>query len=321
MQKIRTAVIGVGYLGKFHAQKYAALPASQLVAVCDNHAESAHQIAHQLGVSAHTDYRALIGLVDAVSIVTPTPSHHAIGRFFLEQGIHVLMEKPIAVTLAEADDLILTARRQNTVLQIGHIERFNNVIQAAAPMLVNPLFIESTRLAPFKLRGSEVSVVLDMMIHDIDLIQAMVQSPIEKISASGAAVLSPFIDIANARLEFKNGCVANVTASRVNSRISRRLHVFQHDAILNLDLQHKKITRQRKGTQEMLPGIPAMIREKISYPKDDPLREEIAAFLTAIIDKKPPLVSGEDGKKALQTALQISSAIERNTSITNIYAQ
>lgn len=314
MQKLRTAVVGVGYLGKFHAQKYAALPHSNLVAVCDSHFETAAAIGKQLGVNSFNDYQALAGLVDAVSIVTPTPSHHTIAKFFLEQGIHVLLEKPIAVTLAEADDLIQTAQKQKLVLQIGHIERFNNVIQAVTPMLTNPRFIESTRLAPFKLRGSEVSVILDMMIHDIDLIQSMVQSAIKNISATGAAVLSPFIDIANARIEFNNGCVANVTANRVNFKISRRMHVFQHDALFNLDLQYKKLTTTRKGSHEMLPGIPALVRKKTSFPKDDPLATEIAAFLTAIIENQPPLVSGEDGKRALETALRITTVIEQNDS-------
>lgn len=309
MQKLRTAVVGVGYLGKFHAQKYAGLPAAELVAVCDSHFESANQIGKQLNVNATSDYRALAGLVDAVSIVTPTPTHHLIAKFFLEQGIHVLLEKPIAVSLAEADDLIQTAHYNQAILQIGHIERFNNVIQAVAPMVINPRFIESTRLAPFKLRGSEVSVILDMMIHDIDLIQSIVQSTITKISANGSAVLSPSLDLVNARLEFSNGCVANVTASRIHSRISRRLHLFQTDALFNLDLQHKKLTIQKKADYEMLPGIPALTRQKYSYPKDDPLKTEIAAFLNSIITNQPPLVSGEDGRQALATALQITAAI------------
>ncbi len=309
MQKLRTAVVGVGYLGKFHAQKYAHLPTAQLIAVCDSHFDSASQIGKQLNVSAISDYRALAGLVDAVSIVTPTPTHHAIAKFFLEQGIHVLLEKPIAVSLAEADDLIETAHRHKALLQIGHIERFNNVIQAVVPMVVNPRFIESTRLAPFKLRGSEVSVILDMMIHDIDLIQSIVKSAILKISANGSAVLSPFLDLVNARLEFSNGCVANVTASRIHNRISRRLHLFQTDALFNLDLQHKKLTIQHKADYEMLPGIPALNRQKYSYPKDDPLKTEIAAFLNSIIENSSPLVSGEDGRQALATALQITAAI------------
>lgn len=311
MQKLRTAVVGVGYLGKFHAQKYAALPHSRLVGVCDSNPELVHTSAAQLDVNAYTDYRDLAGQVDAVSIVTPTPSHHRIARFFLEQGVHVLLEKPMAVTLAEADDLIHTADQHRAILQIGHIERFNNIIAAATPLLNKPRFIEATRLAPFKLRGSEVSVVLDMMIHDIDIIQALVQAPIKTIAASGAAVLSPLTDIANTRIEFSNGCVANLTANRVHSRISRRLQVFQDDAILNLDLHHKKINIQRKSTTEMFPGIPAIQREKLSYPKDDPLNSEIAAFLTAIVDNSSPLVCGRAGRQALETALKIAAAIER----------
>jgi len=310
MQTVRTAVIGVGYLGKFHAQKYADLPASQLIAVCDQQLESAGQIAKQLGVKAYTDYRELAQGVDAVSIVTPTPTHHGIARFFLERGVHVLLEKPMAVTLAQADDLIQTADQHRAILQIGHIERFNNVVQAALPLLNNPRFIEASRLAPFKLRGSEVNVILDMMIHDIDLIQAMVSSPIKNISAIGASVVSPLLDMANARIEFSNGCVANLTANRVHSRISRRLHLFQPDSILNLDLQHKKMMVQTLDSQEMFPGIPAIIRKKNSFPKDDPLRAEIAAFLTAIIEQKPPAVSGKDGRRALATALNITAAIE-----------
>lgn len=311
MQKLRTAVIGAGYLGKFHAQKYAALPHSQLIGVCDNQPESANFLATQLSVKSYTDYRNLSGLVDAVSIVTPTPSHHQIARFFLEQGVHVLLEKPMAVSLAEADDLIQTADHHRAMLQIGHIERFNNIIEVATPLLNKPRFIEATRLAPFKLRGSEINVVLDMMIHDIDIIQALVQSPIKTIAASGASVLSPLTDIANTRIEFNNGCVANLTASRVHPRISRRLHVFQEDAILNLDLHYKKISIQRKSTTEMFPGIPAIQREKFSYPKDDPLRTEIAAFLSAIVDNRPPLVCGRAGRQALETALKITAAIER----------
>jgi predicted dehydrogenase len=318
MQKLRTAVVGVGYLGKFHAQKYATLPASQLIAVCDSHLDSVNQIAQQLGVAAYCDYQELIGLVDAVSIVTPTPTHHRIARFFLERGIHVLLEKPIAVTLEEADDLIHIARRHQAVLQIGHIERFNNVIQGVMPMLDKPRFIESLRLAPFKIRGSDVSVVLDMMIHDIDIIHAIMQSPIKSIAATGTAVLSPLLDIAHARLEFDNGCVANVTANRIHTRISRRMHLFQNDALFNLDLHHKKLTIQRKSSDKA--GAPTLNRERISYLKDDPLCTEIQAFLTAIIENTPPIVSAEDGRRALYTALQISAAIEKNSQVP-IYAE
>jgi predicted dehydrogenase len=309
MKKLRTAVIGVGYLGKFHAQKYAALPPSQLVAVCDTHAETASQIAQQCGVEAYTDYRPIAEWVDAVSIATPTPSHHEIARFFLQRGIHVLLEKPIAVSLQEADDLISIAHENKALLQIGHIERFNNVFRGALPLVENPRFIECWRLAPFKHRGSDVSVILDMMIHDIDIIHFLVNSPIKSIHATGASIYSSFLDSANARIEFHNGCVANITASRIHSRISRRLHVLQRGAILNLDLHYKKLNLQK---------LDKTANQKFSYPKDDPLREEIDSFLTAILENKPAQVSGEDGKRALATALKINEMIVNNPTL--IYA-
>ncbi len=314
-KKLRTGVIGVGYLGKYHAQKYTELAQSQFIAICDTNIESARQIAAQLSISVFSNYQALIGLVDAVSIATPTPTHYEIARFFLEQGIHVLLEKPIATNLAEADDLIQIARKKNLVLQIGHIERFNNAIQAVQPLLEKPHFIESTRLAPFKLRGSDVSVVLDLMIHDIDIIQSIVKSPIRHIYANGASVISPFIDIANARLEFANGCVANITANRINKNMSRRLHIFQSNTHINLDLQHKKMTIQRKGIKEILPGIPEIIFQKQSRPKGDALKDQIAAFLTAIINQTPPVVSGEEGRYALQVATQINQIIQKNNDL------
>ena len=200
MKKIRAAVIGVGYLGKFHAEKFATLPQSELVAVCDIDYERCNKIAKEFNTEAVADYELLIGKVDAVSIVVPTPRHHAVARFFLEHGVHVLVEKPIATTIEEADDLIACAKANKVKLQVGHLERFNNAVKAVEPSLSNPRFIESLRVAPFKLRGSDVNVVLDLMIHDIDIIQSIVKSEIKHITANGASVLSPYIDIANARL-------------------------------------------------------------------------------------------------------------------------
>ncbi len=308
-KKILTAVVGVGYLGKFHAQKYACLPQSHLIAVCDSNFEQSNLIAQPLGVQAIQDYRSLIGTVEAVSIATPTPSHHEIASFFLEHGIHVLLEKPISVTIAEADHLIHLAKQNNLVLQIGHIERFNNTIQAVEPRLKNPRFFDGMRLAPFKLRGSEVNVILDLMIHDIDLILSMVKSPIKKILANGSEILSPQIDIANARIEFVNGCVANITASRIHPKVSRRLHIFQDDVHFNLDLHNKKLTTRYKKPSEDPLGLAQMLQQKQSFPKDDPLKTQIEAFLMAIIDHTPVVVSGEDGKRALQTAIQITELI------------
>ena len=312
MKKIRSAVIGVGYLGKFHAEKFALLPQSELVAVCDTDYERCKKIAAQFNTDACADYKLLIDKVDAVSVVVPTPRHHEVARFFLERGVHVLVEKPIATTIEQADDLIACAKANNVKLQVGHLERFNNAVKAVEPSLSNPRFIESLRVAPFKLRGSDVNVVLDLMIHDIDIIQSIVKSEIHHITANGASVLSPYIDIANARIEFANGCVANVTASRVSLKLERRLHIFQHDSYIAMDLDYKKIAVHRKGTQEMYPGIPEITREIHSFDKGDALKDQINAFLNAIVNNCPPVVSGEDGKRALATALEITLIVRRS---------
>src|SRR5262245_61964565 len=211
---LRTAVIGVGYLGPFHAQKYAQLAGSRLVAVVDADRQTAARVAAELNVEALTDFRAVFDRVDAVSIAVPTPLHHAVGCAFLERGVHVLIEKPIAVTAGEAHDFIARAREKSCVLQVGHLERFNPAILSAVERLKTPRFVEAHRMAPFKQRGTDVSVVLDLMIHDIDLIQELVGQPIERIEAAGAPIFSEEIDIANARLTFRGGCVANTTASR-----------------------------------------------------------------------------------------------------------
>ena len=311
MKRIRTAVIGVGYLGGYHAEKYAALPHAELVAVCDIDPKRCHSKANELNVRPVINYRSLLSLVDAVSIVVPAPLHHRVGRFFLDNGVHTLLEKPIATSLEEADDLIAAAQKNNVILQIGHLERFNSAVKAIESQISNPRFIESIRLAPFKLRGSDVNVVLDLMIHDIDIIQSIVKADIQNISASGVSVLSSYIDIANARIEFSDGCVANVTASRVSLKTERKLRIFRHDNYITIDLDHKKIAIHRKGNQEMYPGIPEIIRQVERFKKGDALLDEISAFLDSIMYKNPPLVSGEDGKRALATALEISLIVRR----------
>ena len=309
MKKIKTAVIGTGYLGKFHAQKYASLANSELLGVCDINGELCQDIAKQCNVPAYTDYHELIGKVDAVSIAVPTLAHYEVTKVFLENGIHVLLEKPITPTVNEAEILIEIANQKNLVFQIGHLERFNPALKALEGLLDNPRFIESFRLAPFKLRGSEVNVVLDMMIHDIDIIQNIMQCPIAHIDASGACVLSHELDIVNARLQFANGAVANVTASRVSIKTERKLRIFQHNAYLSLDLQDKKLTCCRKGTGEMFPGVPDIISDEKSFEQSDSLRDEIIAFLDAITHNTAPIISGEHGKAALATAIEITNII------------
>lgn len=311
MKQTNCAVIGVGYLGRFHAEKYASLPQANLVGLCDIDTKRCQEIAKKHGVRSIDDYRQLVGQVEAVSIVTPTQSHYEIAKLFLENGVHVLLEKPITSTVAEAEQLIEIAQKNGLVLQIGHLERFNTVVNALEKYLDRPRFIECIRLAPFQQRGLDVSVVLDLMIHDIDLIQYLVGSPIKKIHANGACVLSNQIDIANARIQFENYCVANVTASRVSLKQERLLRLFQPSAYISLDLQHKQLAIHRKGVNEMFPGIPEIIHEEQAFEQGDALRDEIIAFLDSIHHRKPPVVSGEDGKMALATAIDITNIVKK----------
>ena len=220
---LRAAVVGVGYLGRFHAQKYAAIDGVQLVAVADPGEAARQNVARETGCRAEADWRALLGKVDLVSIATPTPYHYEVAKAFLEAGAHVLVEKPITTTVAEAKDLIAVAAANGRLLQVGHLERFNPAVLALDGLLTRPRFLESHRLAPFKARGTDVSVVLDLMIHDIDLVQHLVGQPLVEVSAVGAQVFSDDLDIANARLTFADGCVANVTASRVSMKMERKL--------------------------------------------------------------------------------------------------
>ncbi|MES9823357.1 MAG: Gfo/Idh/MocA family oxidoreductase [Candidatus Thiodiazotropha endolucinida] len=309
MDKIRTAVIGVGYLGRYHAQKYAALDDSELVAVVDIDPDTAANVAKECGTEALSDYHELLDRVDAVSVVVPTQLHHQVAKEFLDSGIHVLLEKPITVTVAEADALIEIARRKQRVLQVGHLERFNSAVLALEGVLKGPQFIESHRLAPFSLRGADVNVVLDLMIHDIDIIQNLVGSPIASIDAKGGAVLTQEYDIANARIKFENGCVANVTASRVSLKPQRKMRIFQPDAYISIDFQDKILSIHRKGEKEIFPGIPEIISEESVFANSDAIMAEIRAFLDAIRNDSLPPVTGEDGREALKTAIDISEQL------------
>jgi len=308
---LRTAVVGVGYLGRFHAQKYSAIEGSLLVAVADALGDTAARVGAELGVPGLTDYRELLGRVDAVSIAVPTPLHYEVARFFLEQGVHVLVEKPITTTVDEAQALVSLAAAHGAVLQVGHLERFNPAILAAVSIMGRPRFVESHRLAPFKQRGTDVSVVLDLMIHDIDLIQTLVGAPIESIDAVGASVFSGDLDIANARIRFAGGCVANTTASRVSMKQERKLRIFQDDAYFSVDLQQKVLTVIRKKSPDLPVESAAQVAiEEQSFDQGDALRVEIEAFLCAIREGTPPVVSGEDGMRALDTAIRIAKLVQ-----------
>jgi predicted dehydrogenase len=306
---IRTAVIGFGYLGRFHAQKYASLPNSQLVGIADPSAAARAAAAAELQVAAHADYRELLGQVDAVSIVTPTALHFEVAKAFLEAGANVLVEKPMTVSIAEGAGLVEIAARFKRILQVGHLERFNAAVLAVQPTLTVPRFIESARLAPFKHRGTDVDVVLDLMIHDIDLILSIVRSPVVSVDAIGSSVFSKEIDIANARLRFANGCVANATASRVSLKTERKLRLFQDDAYLSLDLQQKILTVIRRGEGAGPDGMPQVAIDEKTYEQGDALKAEIEAFLEAVATGRPPPVTGEDGLLALRTAVSIGEQV------------
>lgn len=312
MKKLKCAVIGVGYLGHFHAQKYQHIEHASLVGVCDVNSEVVKKVSESLNVPAFTDYHQLLNQVDAVSIAASTPFHYEIAKDCLVRGIHVLLEKPMTQTVSEAQALIELAKKNHAKLQIGHLERFNAAHLALAPYLHEPLFIESNRLAPYTPRGADVNVILDLMIHDIDLIQSIVNSPIRDIDAQGAPVLSQSIDIANARITFANGCVANVTASRVSFKAERKMRIFQPKCYISLDYQEKKFAIFEKGDGEMFPGIPNVLRHQVEIEKNDALFEEIQSFVNCILNDTPPLVTGEQGKAALATAAEITTRIEHH---------
>jgi len=277
--------------------------------VVDSSAETAARVAAEVGTRARTDFRELLGQVDAVSVATPTQSHAAIAAAFLGAGAHVLVEQPITETAEQAQALVDLARQRGRILQVGHLERFNPAILAAEPLLTTARFIECHRLAPFRERGTEVNVVLDLMIHDIDLVQMIVGSSVASFEAIGTPVFSSEIDIANARLRFENGCVANVTASRVSLKTERKLRIFRDDAYLSIDLQQKILTIIRKRTQPADAGeLPVQIEEQ-SFSQGDALLAEIQAFVASIRGQRPTIVSGEDGLRALRTAIAISERV------------
>ena len=307
--KLRTAVIGVGYLGQFHAEKYAQLPDTELVTVVDTDMNRAAEVAAKVGTSPCTDYRELLDRVDAVSIVVPTQYHFEVARAFLDRGVHVLLEKPITTTIEEADELIRIADERKAVFQVGHLERFNPVVMALDELLTGPRFIESLRIAPFKPRGTDVNVVLDLMIHDIDIIQHIIDSPVKQVNSIGAPVFTDEEDIANARIQFENGCVANVTASRISLKSERKMRIFQADSYITVDFQNKSLAVFRKGSGEMFPGVPNVAMDQKTFEQGDALKSEIASFLDCIRTGATPVVSGRDGKRALETALMITKQL------------
>ncbi len=310
MEKIKAGVIGVGYLGRFHAQKYAALENAELVGVVDIDRNKAAQVAQECQTQPYTDYRELLPRVQAVSVAVPTTQHYAVVQECLNHRIDVLAEKPLATTVAEAEELVELARQKGKILQVGHLERFNPAMEELTRRVHEPRFIEIHRLAFFKERGIDVDVVRDLMIHDLDLVLSLVPGAISEIRAAGVSVLTDSIDLANARLEFDTGCIANLTASRISVKSMRKFRLFQPHTYMSVDFEARELmvvehTGQPGG---ILPGIHL---ETIKFPPADPLMKEIAAFLEAVATRQEPVVSGEAGKEALALALAINAAMRQ----------
>ncbi len=310
---LRTAVIGTGYLGSFHAHKYAQIAGCQLVGVADTNHENGSKIARRFNTQYYPNHKALLGKVDAVSVAVPTAYHHEITRDFLKAGVHVLVEKPVTNRVAEARELVKIARDKKLVLQVGFLERFNAALGNIAPLLKQPKFIESHRLAGFKPRSMDINVVMDLMIHDLDIILSLLDAPLVNIAANGTKVLSDSIDIAQARLTFQCGCVANITASRISHKSKRKIRIFQEDSCIYVDFKDLKTSYFFKGSGEQFPGIPTIECHEKSYVDDDQLKKEIEDFLLCICHSRSPKASGEDGQKALDVACQISDMIHRST--------
>lgn len=307
MNALRAAVIGVGYLGRFHAEKYAALPEAELIAVVDADQARAAEIAAKTGCRALADYRSLLGQVDVVSIVVPTVHHFSVAKDFLENGANVLLEKPIAVSLEQADELIRIAAATGVTLQIGHIERFNPAVAAIRPLLAAPRYLTAERSAPFTVRCTDVNVILDLMIHDLDIVADIAGAEPREVSAAGASVITREIDQASARIVFANGCIADVTASRVSEEKKRTLRVFDGAQVFASDYQTQKAVLW-KSTGGDAPGFAP---RELGAERADTLLEEIRAFLSAVRHKTRPLVSGREGRNALALAQVITNTIEQ----------
>ena len=312
MTRLRVAVIGVGHVGEYHVQKYGNLPEAELVGVVDIDRERARFIARRYDTKAYFTHHDILDKVDAVSLAVPTKDHFSIGLDVLCRGVHLLVEKPITDDVDQAERLIAEAAKRNLVLQVGHTERFNPAVREMQTMVSRPIFVESHRLNPFTPRGTDVDVVLDLMIHDLDIILNLVGSTIRELHGVGMSVITGKTDIANVRVIFENGAVANLTASRVSNKTIRKLRIFQSDAYLSVDFASKELGVTRLDQESLGPeGFPQIVTSKMQFPDSDPMLLEIRSFLGAIIEGRPPEVPGEDGRRALWVAKNIIEQIER----------
>jgi predicted dehydrogenase len=308
MNKVRVGVVGVGHIGREHARIYSRLPEVQLVGLYDLDAAVAEKTAQRYGVRVFPSAQALADEVDAATIATPTHTHHDIAKLFFASGRHLLVEKPITDSIEQARELVEIAQRQNLVLQVGHIERFNPALSALEEKLTRPRFIEAHRLSTYPGRSTDIGVVLDLMIHDIEVILHLVRSPITNIDSVGTAVLSKGEDIANARIRFENGCVANLTTSRISFEKMRKIRVFQDDAYLSLDyFDQSGVIYRKEGTQ--------IVKETIKVEKDEPLKLELAAFVQCVRQRQSPRVGGAQAAAALDVAMRVAEQIRQQNAL------
>lgn len=302
-KKIKIGVVGIGHLGNYHLQKYQKLENCEIISVADTIMDRAQKAAGIYNCLALPDYRAMLGQVDAVSIAVPTGEHHKVARDFLAAGVDVLIEKPICATLEEADELIELARKNNLILQVGFVERFNPAIMALEKVMTRPVFIESHRLHPFFERGTDVDVILDLMIHDLDIILKFVDSPLRSVEAVGVPFLSDKIDISNVRLSFDSGCIANITASRISAKTMQKIRFFSIEGYHSVDCQKREIVSLGKRINGS--GQLEIIQNSIEVGSHDPLEEEIRSFINAVVSRSQPLISGKDTRKSLELAIDI----------------
>jgi len=311
MDKVKVGVVGVGYLGQHHARIYSELEGAELVGVCDMDFARASEIAKKTKTTAYKSFEELIGKVKAVSIVAPTVEHHRIAKAFLDAGVDVMVEKPVTVTVEEADDLIKAAEDKNCIFQVGHLERFNSAVRKMVEMTTTPRFIECNRLSPFPDRSTDVDVVLDLMIHDIDIILSLVRSKVKYIHAVGIPVISKNVDIASARMEFESGCVANITSSRISIKKERKIRLFQPDTYISLDYQNQEMYAYNRIPNKKDPeGKPDIVGGKVKVKKDEPLKAELEAFVNSVATRSRPLVSGVEGRDALSVAMLVQNEIK-----------
>ncbi len=306
--KLNIGVVGIGHLGSYHLQKYSKLENCKIVAVADALSDRANKAADIYQCAAFTDHSAMLGQVDAVSIAVPTGEHHKVARDFLRAGVDVLIEKPICATLAQADELIGLAKKKNLILQVGFVERFNPAILAMENVIETPMFIEAHRLHPFFERGTDVDVILDLMIHDLDIILKFVNSPLTSVEAVGVAILSDKIDISNVRLSFDSGCIANITASRISAKTMQKIRFFGADGYHSVDCQKREILSLSKKKNEA--GQMQIMQNNIEVSSHDPLEEEIRSFVNCVVNRTQPLISGEDARKSLALATDIISKMK-----------